>query len=117
MHDTNEDRMFGAVDTFIVEHNIGNTFAGETYQTILESVANHLEESTVVKLFRKFYLELSTNNVMFSYSKNHGEDYTDYNVNNVPQKNELYNIGVNPQTRNTRQIYWKIQTTAQDFVL
>jgi len=117
MYATIGDRMFGAVDTFMVEHNIGNTFAGETYQTIIESVANHLEESTVVKLFRKFYLELSTNNAMFSYSKKHGEDYTDYNVNNAPQKNELYNIGIDPYHRNTRQLYWKIQTTAQDFVL
>src|SRR5690625_7734239 len=105
--------MFGAVDTFMVEHNIGNTFAGETYQTIIESVANHLEESTVVKLFRKFYLELSTNNAMFSYSKKYGEDYTEYNVNNAPKKNELYNIGIDPYHRNTKQLNWKIQTTTQ----
>src|SRR5690625_7746985 len=102
MHDTNEDRMFGAVDTFIVEHNIGNTFAGETYQTIIESVANHLEESTVVKLVRKFYWELSTNNAIFYNSKKYREDYTEYKVNNAQKKNEMDNIRRDQEQRHNR---------------
>ncbi|HSH34963.1 hypothetical protein, partial [Schnuerera sp.] len=106
---------YGVVDNKATEFNNGNTFGGESYDTVIESVANVANAPHITKLFRKFYLE-TEGDATFSYAKNYG-DWTDKILSNYPTKNGLTHIGVNPANKNGRQIYWKIVSNIQDFIL
>lgn len=53
------NRTISVMDARLVEHNIGRTFNGFEYETIIESVGNVMDRPDMVKLWRKFYIDLS----------------------------------------------------------
>jgi hypothetical protein len=113
--DTYRDRMISIVGNNLVEHNTGNDYAGTPYDTVIESVANDLQEGSVDKSFRKFYLEVDGEST-FSYGKDYS-DMTDKDLADAATKQGLSHIGVNPANSTARQIYWRLTSAAEGFVL
>jgi hypothetical protein len=115
------DRSFGVVEGEIIEHNIGNTRSekengpdGE-YVTTIQSTSNDLGNAWVTKLFRKFYVE-QDGDATFSYS-NDDSDYTDVDLSKARTVAGLKHVGVQSQHQNSRYMFWKVMSQAQDFVL
>jgi hypothetical protein len=67
---TYQGEYYAVVGTDLVKHNVGNNFAGIQYNTIIDSGANDLGDSSVVKTYRRLLLE---------YEKDDGSD-DDINV-------------------------------------
>jgi hypothetical protein len=115
------DRSFGVIDAEIIEHNIGNT-RGELengpdieYFTEIKSTSNDLGNAWITKLFRKFYIE-QDGEATFSYS-NDDSDYTDVDLSKSRTVAGLKHVGVQSQHQNSRYMFWKVMSKAQDFVL
>jgi hypothetical protein len=115
------DRSFGVVEGEIIEHNIGNTRSekehgpdGE-YTTTIQSTSNDLGNAWITKLFRKFYIE-QDGEATFSYS-NDDSDYTDVDLSKSRTVAGLKHVGVQSQHQNSRYMFWKVMSQAQDFVL
>jgi hypothetical protein len=99
----------------IAEHNRGNDFAGAEYETIVESVANELDEASVDKIYRKFYIEHEKGET-FEYGKDYS-DMTSKTVADAATKQGLTHIGVNPSNTTARQIFWRIKSAVEGFKL
>lgn len=112
--ETYRDRMISVVGNNLVEHNTGNDYAGTEFDTVVESVANDLQEGSVDKSFRKFYLEVDGDST-FSYGKDYS-DMTDKDLADAATKQGLYHVGVNPANTTARQIYWRLTSAAEGFV-
>jgi hypothetical protein len=116
-----KDRLFSVNDTDLVEHNVGNTFNGVEYDTVIESVATPQELISEHKMYRKFYVgiktdELETGDVIFTY----GKDYNDQiqkDLSTTALKDGLFNVGIQPSQVNARQIFWGIKTKLENFVI
>lgn len=99
----------------LMQEDTGNTFAGTSFSTILQSVGNDTEIGGIDKRFRKFYLGVD-GAFTFRYGK-------DFNVMqalssaNIIEKNGYYNVGINPDNSNSKKIYWDIETTDATFSL
>jgi len=100
----------------LVQHNVGNLFDGVAYDTIIESVANDLQDPLSVKLFRKFFIDFyaSSDDVEFSYST---EDtaWEVIDLSTAHLSNEYYRVGI--KARNRQFIFWRIKTQEEDFTL
>jgi hypothetical protein len=135
----NQD-MFSVNSNKIVRHNDTNAFDGANFDTVVESVADDLEESSIDKLFRKWYLdyeveeatfvqteggdpvldedeqevdmETSTND--FQYGKVYGEWLS---PTSISEKNEVRGIGIKKEAQNAKRLYWKFLSNAADFVI
>jgi hypothetical protein len=99
----------------IAEHNRGNDFAGAEYETIVESVANELDEASVDKIYRKFYIEHDGGET-FEYGKDYA-NMTEKDLAGAATKQGLTHIGVNPSNTTARQIFWRIKSAVKDFKL
>jgi len=113
--ETYRDRMISVISDNLVEHNIGNDYAGEPYDTVVESVANDLQEGSIDKTYRKFYIE-TEGNVVFSYGKE-TNNKTHKNLSTAAKKQGLYHVGVNSLNSTARQIYWSVASRSENFVL
>lgn len=56
-----KNQMYSVVDRRLVRQNIGATFNGFEYETIIESVGNVMDRPDMVKIWRKFYLDMLIN--------------------------------------------------------
>jgi len=112
-----KDKLFTVTDSRLVQHNKGNTFNGQEYDTIIESVSNDLEEPSLRKLFRKFFIDVEGDGgVEFSYGKEY-ENFHDVNLSEMKVRNGYYNVGVSKNEINTPRIFWRFKTRAENFVL
>ena len=59
--DFTKNQMYSVVDRRLTRQNIGSTFNGFEYDTIIESVGNVMERPDMVKIWRKFYLDVVIN--------------------------------------------------------
>ena len=113
--ETNNDSMISVLDSNLVQHNTGNKYADVDYDTVVESVANDLVEASVDKTYRKFYIDVQ-GDTTFSYGKDY-DDMTDKDLAGAATKQGLYHVGVNPSDSTARQIYWRLTSSAEDFIL
>jgi len=109
-----QNQMYSIIDNRLVRHNIGNTFDGQPFTTIIQSAANDLNDPVAVKMFRKFFVGTNTDNAQFSYSKD-GNLWVPKSLTDARQVNGQYRIGVT--SRNQPYLYWKVETQQEDFVL
>ena len=114
-------RSFGVSDGELIEHNIGN-YRGEAeygpdkeYETEIVSTGNDMGDAWVTKLFRKFYIE-ATGDSEFGYSKDKSDWETKQTQDSI-SKNGLRHIGIKPGHQNSRYIFWRFITQAEDFLL
>lgn len=110
-----KQNMYGVVGNKITQHNKSNLFGNKEYETIISSVANDENESSVNKLFRKFYLEVGGLASFF-----YGKDYNNKKEVNIEEKrkiNNIYQIGVDAENKNANQIYWTVKSKTENFVL
>jgi len=56
-----KNQMYSVVDRRLVRQNVGSTFNGFEYDTIVESVGNVMTRPDMVKIWRKFYLDAVIN--------------------------------------------------------
>jgi hypothetical protein len=136
---TNQE-MFSIVGSELVKHNDSNSFAGETFQTLIESVADDLEDSSIDKTFRKFYLDYTTTGAEnlvsetstpltdedgdqlvteeqttdFQYAKEYG---TWIAPDNTSTKNDTIGVGIKSSASNAKRLFWRFLSDAEDFVV
>jgi len=107
------DKLYNVVDYVkVVEQNVGNTFDGEEYETVIESVSNDLNEPSIEKLFRKFLVDMEQGG-QFTY----GKEYDEFVPAPVVRDRLYQNIGVKPSEANSPRMFWRVTSTAEDFVL
>jgi hypothetical protein len=137
--------MVSVVDDRLVLQNTGSVFVEDNYETIIESVANLLDRPDMVKIWRKFYVDIQINGlepsqynenfinfeeygenqtnpltenfVTFSYRKHKYLPFEDVDLAFAKIKNNSYNIGIVRAHQNSEKLYWKISTNQPDFVL
>jgi len=101
----------------IIKEDIGNTFDGVPYDTVLQSVGNDTEVGAIDKTYRKFYFALDgENNTQFKYGKDYDELVIN-NIQNIIKKNGYYNQGIINTEGNTKKIYWELSSNNEDFAL
>jgi len=114
---TINNRCFASDGTLFYEHNISNQFNGEDYTTLIESRANDMNEASVIKLFRKLYIEAkNASAAIFKY----GLDYSNLeekNFSDVKNKNGMYHFGVKRNNNNGTKLFWSVESTEENFVM
>lgn len=110
-----QDNFYGVVGNNVVEFNKGNTFNGQNYETILESVGNDLNAPLITKRFRKFYLE-TRQDARFYWGKD-PTNMSDRKLSSLPNKNGIIYSGIDPRNVNGEYLYWKIKTDKDKFLL
>ncbi len=110
------DRLYGVSDGHATLHNRGNVFGVyPEYETEVQWAGNDFNESTIDKIFRKFYLDVEGSG-RFEYSKNRqawfGRDLGDTNT-----INGIKHVGVKQEYSNTQSLYWRFKTKAKEFAL
>ena len=110
------DRLYGVSNGHAVLHNRGNAFGVyPAYETEVQWAGNDFNESTIDKIFRKFYLDVD-GPARFEYSKNRntwfGRDIADYN-----KINGIVHAGVKQEYSNSQSLYWRFKTKAKEFAL
>lgn len=104
-------------DGKLIREDIGNTFAGVAYTTLIQSVGNDTEQASIDKTYRKFYFDVEGElNSTFKYGKDFNS-MVSKSLSNIIKKNGYYNLGIANTEGNTRKIYWDIETTNSDFSL
>lgn len=109
------DNYYGVIDNEATKFNVGNDFGGSTFDSIIESVGNTLGDETVTKLYRKFYMNTEGSGT-FEYSRD-DSDYESVDLSTATQKNGEYHIGIKGKHKNASELYWRLTSSVQDFVL
>lgn len=101
----------------LCQEDVGNTFNGQSYDTVIQSVGNDTEIGHFMKTYRKFYL--TADNLQGSEFR-YGKDYEDMEVkplDNVIVKNGQHNIGIRNSEGNTQKIFWDLESNNEGFSL
>jgi hypothetical protein len=107
-----EDRVISAVDGRLSDHNFGNDFNGKPYETVIESVAEDLQDASTDKLYRKFYVQHEGEGE-FSYTKDndyYGRDLSEYRTTGETKQIGVKSLGA------AKKLYWRIKTF-KEFIL
>jgi len=101
----------------LIKEDVGNTFDGTTYETIIQSVGNDTEVGAIDKTYRKFYFSLDgEENTTFKYGKDFNS-LINKPVTDLIVKNGTQNVGIKNTEGNTKKIFWEFVTTNSDFSL
>lgn len=110
----------------LIKEDVGNTFAGTAFTTLIQSVGNDTETGAIDKTYRKFYIDMTGTKVsgfLPDTTLKYGKDYTALetveldDATKVHIKNDRYNVGIKNSKGNTKKIYWDIETTNDGFRL
>lgn len=113
-------------DDALIKEDVGNTFAGTSYMTVIQSVGNDTETGAIDKTYRKFYISMDgdkTNGYMNNTTLKYGKDFTNLesvsmdDATKVRIKNNKYNVGIKNSKGNSKKIYWDVETTNDGFRL
>jgi hypothetical protein len=107
-----EGRVLANINGDVVDLNRGNTFAGNPYETIIESVADDLGDSSTDKLYRKFYIQ-ADGDAEFEYAKDN--EYFGRRLSEYRNTGDTTQIGIKALGA-AKRIYWRLKTTGE-FVL
>lgn len=101
----------------LMKLNVGNTFDGQPYKTLIQSVGNDTEESFQHKNFRKFYIGSNNDSsAVFKYGLD-PDDLVSINFNSMKDFGGHKHVGVKASEQNGRKIFWDIETYDSDFEL
>jgi hypothetical protein len=132
--------LFAVNGNIIVRHNDTNAFAGDTFESLIESTADDLDESSIDKLFRKFYLDYEGDSSQFiltesgqsvldeddeqleteesietfQYAKTYG---TWTSPTEISTKNSVKGIGISKEVHNAKRLFWRFISNANDFLV
>lgn len=110
-------QVIGVVGNDLVQFGQGNTFDGAAFDTIIESVANDTGKSFFDKAYRKFYLDTENDaTAVFRYGKDH-TNLVSVNVADMIVKQGYKHQGVQPSEKNSKVIYWELQSQDDGFAL
>ena len=114
-------------DDGLIKEDVGNTFAGSPYMTVIQSVGNDTESGAIDKTYRKFYISMDGDKNVGGFvtgtTLKYGKDTTDLepvvmtDSSKVRIKNNKYNVGIKNSKGNTKKIFWDIETINENFRL
>jgi len=118
------NKMISFVDDQYAVQNVGNTFGGTPYTTVIESVANLQGEPNRSKRYRKFYLDViaddPTEVCQFAYASEYFQNEYEVDLADRRTIRGTYPVGVRAGTgrpSTSRSFFWRITSVVKGFLL
>ncbi len=110
------DEFYTVQSSRLRKNNTGTLFGVDTIPVVIESVANTLGEFSIMKLWRKFYIE-ATGSFVFKYTKDLATSFFTARQTNPRSVDGVTEIGVADGYKNSRMLTWRIESSDALFKL